>query len=645
MPEMSDKELDKLFREAASGLEPAYDPQDWEMLRARLDSDDKAAFFRRITLRVLVGAMLLSSVWSVWQSDDRTTSRQEAAVVETTPLLSADIDTARARTVPTHREDAGAQAQNIPGTTTEGQPNDASDDDSEGTVGTGATGATLEKETSRQAFAGNTTAKNTTTVNKTNAVATTENTTSASSLKEAGASRSNKTGDAGLEATNNRRQLQRQTAASTGAEDRTINQTGRTGQVNAKQGKPATAVSNQQDSMIAVQRVAGRPVDAPVNTKSVGVTQSKITPGAHRIEDVQEAAAGVNEDDAAATRKQQVVSVRDKSSSVSSADTKDKQQPVANAVTKDDNVVVAGVPVDEKKIGLYPDTQEAVRDSQDQVGTAQASNPDKQEREADNVYVREKDDVMGVHGPPMRKRNKGETISGEEALAAAVEQDSTRVKEGEKKDTTQVVAAQEEEKQSERAKVARWYIKLPVSPDFSTIGYKRPGKSGINLGLLVEFMPTKRIGITTGAIWSRKIYTSKNPEKTYGSGQYMVKADWLDGECRVLDLPLNVTYYIRPEARTSFSITTGISSYIMLNEDYTYGVKGPTKDYLYNETFTCKNNNWASMLNLSIGIQHRLSRRFQVQAEPFLKAPLSGVGEGKVDLVSSGVFISLKYQL
>jgi hypothetical protein len=83
----------------------------------------------------------------------------------------------------------------------------------------------------------------------------------------------------------------------------------------------------------------------------------------------------------------------------------------------------------------------------------------------------------------------------------------------------------------------------------------------------------------------------------------------------------------------------------MLNEDYTYVVKGPTQDYIYNEKFTRKNNDWASMLNISIGIQHRLSRRFQVQAEPFLKAPLSGVGEGKVDLVSSGVFFSLKYQL
>ena len=36
-------------------------------------------------------------------------------------------------------------------------------------------------------------------------------------------------------------------------------------------------------------------------------------------------------------------------------------------------------------------------------------------------------------------------------------------------------------------------------------------------------------------------------------------------------------------------------------------------------------------------------KHFYLQLEPFVKAPLSGVGEGEVDLVSSGLFINLKY--
>jgi hypothetical protein len=33
------------------------------------------------------------------------------------------------------------------------------------------------------------------------------------------------------------------------------------------------------------------------------------------------------------------------------------------------------------------------------------------------------------------------------------------------------------------------------------------------------------------------------------------------------------------------------------------------------------------------------------QVEPFLKAPVAGVGEGKIDLVSMGSFFSLKYKI
>jgi hypothetical protein len=668
MPEMSDKELDKLFQEAASGLEPAYDPQDWEMLRARLDGDDKAAFVRRVTLRILVGAMLLSSIWSAWQSGDTKTSPQEAAVVETTTLLSADTDTALTRTVPSPRAVDGTQVQAMPGATTEGTSNAATDDD-EHTVRTGITGTENEPKQDRAEAAIDKRKAGTTDV------ANQKATTTAAVDTDAGSR--DRTGDTGLQTTNHRRRAQGQTAA-TRDENNSNNHTDRTGQVNAKQGKSATAVSNQQDSLTTVQRVAGRPVELPVDKGAVTTEQSTLLTKTNRAAGIQEETAGhVKEDENVAAKSKSASKSKEVTEGTtkkvltteyavtgldngvaqnareeyhgqavpSTTTEKNKEQSGVNAVTTDDRKVALDIPADEKNRGLYPETQEAVREGQEQTRTAPASDRDRQMGEEEDVYVHEKDNVIGVNGPPMRKRSKGEKIAGEEALAVDVQQhDSTQVKE-EQKDTTQVVSAAEEEEKKEAAVLSRWYIKLPVSPDFSTVGYKRPGKPGINIGLLVEFMPVTRLGITAGAIWSRKIYTSKNPEKTYGSGAYQVKADWLDGECRVLDLPLNVTYYIRPVAKTNFSVTAGISSYIMLSEDYTYVVKGPTKDYVYNENFTRKNNDWGSMLNLSIGIQHRLSRRFQVQAEPFLKAPLSGVGEGKVDLVSSGIFFSLKYQL
>lgn len=191
----------------------------------------------------------------------------------------------------------------------------------------------------------------------------------------------------------------------------------------------------------------------------------------------------------------------------------------------------------------------------------------------------------------------------------------------------------------------RWFLKVPVSPDFSAIDYNKLGETGINIGLLGEYNLTDHLSVSTGAIWSKKLYDSKNPDKSYTSGNWTGKASRLDGDCRILDIPINVTYYIFPHRRTSLFVSIGSSSYIMLKEQYVYTVWANQQEYQYEENFSHKNNEWFSMLNLSIGIQQRLGKRFFAQAEPFLKAPVSGVGEGKVNLMSTGIFLSLKYSL
>jgi len=191
----------------------------------------------------------------------------------------------------------------------------------------------------------------------------------------------------------------------------------------------------------------------------------------------------------------------------------------------------------------------------------------------------------------------------------------------------------------------RWFIKVPVSPDFSAIDYADFGDPGINIGLLGEYNVTAHLSVSTGAIWSRKLYFSENSDKSYGSGNWTGNASMLDGDCRVLDIPINFTFYIFPDRRTNLFISLGSSSYIMLKEHYVYTVWSNQKEYQYEETFSNENNEWFTMLNLSVGIQQRLGKRFFAQAEPFLKAPMSGVGEGKVNLMSTGIFLSLKYSL
>jgi hypothetical protein len=184
------------------------------------------------------------------------------------------------------------------------------------------------------------------------------------------------------------------------------------------------------------------------------------------------------------------------------------------------------------------------------------------------------------------------------------------------------------------------YLRALASPDFSSINYASASETGSNYSLLLEYQLTNRWSISTGGIWSMKKY-SYDQEVTYGK----YTADRMVGACEILDIPVNVYYRFRPHLKTSFYAGIGFSSYIMLQEDYTYTVdySSGSRDYSY--TIERKNNEWFKMLNLSIGMQYQVAPRFYLQAEPFLKAPLAGVGEWDVQLSSMGIFLGVKYKV
>jgi hypothetical protein len=183
--------------------------------------------------------------------------------------------------------------------------------------------------------------------------------------------------------------------------------------------------------------------------------------------------------------------------------------------------------------------------------------------------------------------------------------------------------------------------KLVLSPDYSSVGYFTPGKTGLNYGLLAEYALGRHVSISTGAIWSVKLYSDKSSEgSVYGQ---IMNSEKIDGDCRILDIPVNVNYYFNPGQRFTIYGSLGLSSYIMFKENYNYSITNSGKSYDYSMQVERKNNEWFKMSNISIGLQYQLRKHWSLQAEPFVKAPLSGIGEGNYKLVSSGVFVNVKY--
>ncbi|QNF31984.1 hypothetical protein HUW51_04300 [Adhaeribacter swui] len=190
-------------------------------------------------------------------------------------------------------------------------------------------------------------------------------------------------------------------------------------------------------------------------------------------------------------------------------------------------------------------------------------------------------------------------------------------------------------------------VSLVFGPDFSTVGFVKPEKASTNVGVLLSYHFSKRWAISTGAVRARKVYGAK-PEDYHPGANYWPPGAHLptsiNAVCKVLDIPINVRYAVVALPRQSIYVQTGLSSYIMLHEDYRYDYWNYGKPYSKHWIVSNQNRHFFQVLNLSLGYSKQIRPGISVGAEPFVKIPLSGVGAGKVNLTSLGAFFSLGYR-
>ena len=195
-------------------------------------------------------------------------------------------------------------------------------------------------------------------------------------------------------------------------------------------------------------------------------------------------------------------------------------------------------------------------------------------------------------------------------------------------------------------------IRAVVSPDLSGIGLRNFSKPGTNVGLMLEYRFAQRWSGQIGVLHSTKIYRANGdayewpPYNVFGPAPATV-----DGRCNMLDIPINLRYdlIVRPRSDGSAArwfVSGGVTSYVMLREDYKYNYKNPNNPHIKYRDWSTKTGPYGlSQLNMSVGYEHPFSRRLSGQLEPFIKAPLRGVGAYKYNLLSTGAFLSVRYRL
>lgn len=187
---------------------------------------------------------------------------------------------------------------------------------------------------------------------------------------------------------------------------------------------------------------------------------------------------------------------------------------------------------------------------------------------------------------------------------------------------------------------------MVMSPDISTVGsisnFYDPGyKIGVNF----EYNLSRNLAVSVGVVHSKVQYIAYGAEYNPSSGYLsnVIIPDETTAVCFIIDIPVSLKYNVLNFSRSRFFATTGVSSYIMLNEDYQFSYRYNDPGLEQGWSGNTGTTHWISNAGLSIGYEFDLDSNWSLRAEPFLKIPISEVGRGNVRLYSMGSFFSVNY--
>ncbi|NML21010.1 PorT family protein [Pseudoflavitalea sp. G-6-1-2] len=187
-------------------------------------------------------------------------------------------------------------------------------------------------------------------------------------------------------------------------------------------------------------------------------------------------------------------------------------------------------------------------------------------------------------------------------------------------------------------------VTLFVGPDISNVKFSSMGKFGLMAGVQANYYFAERWSISTGISFTKKYYKARPKDFTPKGAMVYYNIEAIEGNCAMWDIPINLRYDFSVKPNSRAFVSAGISSYLMTSENYDYY-------YLYNGYRASKNwntdsnsNYLFSVLNLSAGKEWQIGKKLFFQAEPYLKIPVKGIGNGDIQLNSYGIIFGLKYQ-
>lgn len=221
---------------------------------------------------------------------------------------------------------------------------------------------------------------------------------------------------------------------------------------------------------------------------------------------------------------------------------------------------------------------------------------------------------------------------------------------------TETIIAKNKEKKAEKIS---FNLAFDANTYYNFTANQVNNQPNVGVGLLSEFRLSKRLSINTGIAINRQTTSFDGDQNSANSLDIatinkgasftgLPSAIATSAKLVGFDIPINLKYDIKLGKANTF-ITTGLSSYTLLNEKYinevsvvSYSLTGSANT----SNFTSINNNpegtfndfqFARTINFSFGVLYPISKTNSLSLEPFMKYPLNGLGYENLKIGSGGI--------
>jgi hypothetical protein len=190
-----------------------------------------------------------------------------------------------------------------------------------------------------------------------------------------------------------------------------------------------------------------------------------------------------------------------------------------------------------------------------------------------------------------------------------------------------------------------FYFGLAAGPDYSTVKFQAIKHTGFSIGAVFGVYMGHGISVESGLLYTaKKYYSSGSHFKPIYIGP-VDRPDFksVNTDGSFVEIPLLLRVNLANRKRYNFFVSGGLSSYFTTKEKNEITFHRQSGEEIRHRDSDEPCNNIFSIFHLSAGYELKLNAKNAFRFEPYLKLPLSGIGEGGLPVTSSGIYINFTH--